>query len=199
MNEGDLIGAVLRETEAVIGQVPELSDFVGESLADLQYDPEEARDLPVATRISGMQGATSARTANLVRAIADAAPVLCWQQTYSEAQVGAEFLAGYGWLNLVSPEGPFISDEIRVAVGYWEKGLTYPQHAHAPEEIYIVLAGGAVFESEGREPVAATPGDVIHHAPNQMHGIAMTDTPLLAMAFWKGEGLMNKSRLERVA
>ena len=199
MNESGLIDAVLRETEAVVGHVAELSDFVGESLANLRYDPEEARHLPVASRVSDMQGATSTRTANLVRAITDAAPVLRWQQTYSEAQVGAEFLAGYGWFNLVSPDGPFISDEIRVAVGYWEEGLTYPQHAHAPEEIYIVLAGGAVFESEGRDPIAATPGDTIHHAPYQMHGMAMPNAPLLAMAFWKGDGLMNKSRLERVA
>ena len=199
MNAGDLISAVLRETDAVIGQVPDLSDFVGEALANLQFDPEEARDLPVASHVSGMQDATSTRTANLVRAITDAAPVLRWQQTYSEAQVGAEFLAGYGWFNLVSPDGPFISDEIRVTVGYWEEGLTYPQHAHAPEEIYIVLAGGAVFESEGRDPIAATPGDTIHHAPYQMHGMAMPNAPLLAMAFWKGDGLMNKSRLERVA
>ena len=39
----------------------------------------------------------------------------------------------------------------------------------------------------------------IHHAPHQMHGMTMPDAPLLAMAFWKGDGLMNKSRLERVA
>ena len=103
---------------------------------------------------------------------------------------------GYGWFDLVSPDGPYATQALRVSVGYWEQGLTYPSHAHAPEEIYCVLAGSARFQAAGRDDILATPGTLIHHAPGQMHGFAMETQPLLAMAFWKGSGLTDISHFE---
>ena len=197
MSPDTLIDKVLLETRKVVTQFPVLSDFVGNALQDRPRTREQARALPVTDRVAGVLDLTNSQTRSLTRSIADAAHVLRWQQSYSVSEVGAYHLANYGWFNVLSPVGPFISDAFRISVGYWEKGLTYPQHAHTPEEIYLVLAGGAVFESEGRDAVCAGPGDLIHHTPSQWHGFSAEDSPILAMAFWKGSGLLAKSTLER--
>ena len=199
MNAEGLIRAVFDETRSLVAVDDALTAFASGLSIDLPLIKVSPRALPVTDRIGDLLTVASEETRGLVAAIAAASAALCWEQSYSKEEVGAHYLANYGWFNLASPGGPFVSEALRVSVGYWEAGLTYPQHAHEPEEMYVVLAGEAVVKSEGCDPVRAKPGTIIRHTPNQWHGFTMEDRPLLAMAFWKGDGLMNKSRLERVA
>ncbi len=141
----------------------------------------------------------SRATEALTDAIRRTASVLQWSQSYSEAEVGARFLQGYAWFDLVSPNGPFCHGGLRVAVGYWAQGLHYPEHKHGPEEVYCVLAGSATFSAAGRAPVTAGPGDLIHHPPWMPHAIDMADSSLLAIAFWRGVGLTDVSQLGAVS
>jgi mannose-6-phosphate isomerase-like protein (cupin superfamily) len=146
--------------------------------------------LPAVLELSGKQ------TRTVVQAICDAASSLNWQQSYTHSDgFDRAYLDNYGWFNLVSPDGVFLSDTIRVSVGYWGKGLSYVEHWHEPEEFYLVLAGGAEFHSKGRAPRRCGPGDVVHHLPNQPHSIEMNNGPLLAAAFWRGERLLRKPDL----
>ena len=195
MTPDDALTALLIATRNLVSATPALRDFTGPRLERLGYARPAAQSLPVADRLPALMPLAAPATAEITFAVLAAAPHLHWQQSYSEAQVGAHYLANYGWFNLVSPEGPYVAQDFRISVGYWEQGLTYPQHAHAPEEIYCVLAGGATFASDGRAAQTAGAGELIHHAPNQMHGFAMEETPLLAMAFWKGDALTAKPTL----
>ncbi|MBY6142344.1 hypothetical protein KUV26_23210 [Leisingera daeponensis] len=143
---------------------------------------------------SGRQA--SEATAPAVAALVSALPRLRWQQTYTEADgFSRDWLDNYGWINLISPEGLYQSDEIRLSIGYWGAGQQYGEHSHAPEETYLILAGKARFHSEGRPAQDAGPGDTIHHAPHQKHAIDMVPGPLLAAAFWRGDALLEKSDL----
>jgi mannose-6-phosphate isomerase-like protein (cupin superfamily) len=184
---------LLAETRARVAATPALAAFVGDTLdGDLPFAPLPPVRLPAVALAESMDPDDP-----LARAVIAAAPDLHWQQSYTAADgFDADYLARYGWFNLVSPDGAFLSDAIRVSVGYWGTGLHYTEHWHAPEEIYLVLAGGARFHSQGRAPVDARPGDMIHHAPNQKHAIDMVPGPLLAKAFWKGAALMAKSGLK---
>ncbi len=184
--------ALLQKTcQAVAGQ-PALAEFVGPALRpDLPLAETPPFGLPVTTLV--LRGDWPDP---LAAAVKNAAPLVRWQQSYSKADgFSADYLNRYGWFNLVSSEGHFVADEIRVSIGYWGAGLIYREHWHAPEEIYLVLAGGARFLAEGRAPVDARAGDRIHHRPNQKHAIEMRPGPLLAMAFWKGSALLEKSGL----
>ena len=185
--------ALLSETRAAISRDPVLRAFVGTALpADLPQIDLPARRLPATALV-----AAGHWSGPLAKAVVAAAPDLYWQQSYTlEDGFDADYLARYGWFNLVSPDGPYLSETLRISVGFWDSGLFYKEHWHAPEEIYLVLAGHAVFNAEGRDPVRAGPGSLIHHLPNQKHSIQMTPGPLLAMAFWKGEALMAKSGLK---
>lgn len=151
--------------------------------------------LPVVDVLPDCLGLASPATERLTRAVIDAAPRVRWRHTYSPAQVGEAFLAGSGWFNLVSPDGPYVSQTCRVSIGYWAAGLDYPDHAHAPEEIYLVLAGSARFRSDGQVPRTLGPGESWHNPGGVMHGALMVPGPLLAIAYWSGPDLNAPSTL----
>ena len=161
-------------------------------------NPLPPADLPATAQLPAMKSLTCEATAPLVDLILAAAPYLHWRQSYTTADPGFDqhYLDNYGWFNLIAPSGPFVSTDLRLSVGYWGQGLTYPGHWHEPEEIYLTLAGGATYISEGRTPVYGGPGTTICHYSNQPHSADFSREPLMAAAFWRGQGLEAKSGLE---
>ena len=130
--------------------------------------------------------------------ILDHADHFYWQQSYTTADPGIDehYLLNYGWTNLVASDGHFVNDQVRISLGYWGPGLKYPIHSHAPEEWYLILAGGCRMYSEGRGSYVVGPGAIIHHTPFQRHGFDRLEIPLLALAFWRGDDLQGKSKME---
>ena len=188
--------ALLAETRAAVAADPALAGFTGPlDWEGLPFRAPEPRTLPAVADLAAYPACAGAGTLPLCRAILAAAPHLHWQQSYTERQVGAEFLAGYGWFNLVSPEGPFLTEGIRISFGTWRGGLTYPRHWHAPEEIYLVVAGAATFVTDGMADALLRAGGTRHHPSNIPHSARMDHGPLLAMAIWKGDRLLDISEL----
>jgi len=152
--------------------------------------------LPVQARIKACPGLASERSLPVVEAIVNASTCLQWQQSYTtEDGFDTNYLHNYGWFNLISPDGPFVSSSLRISFGLWGEGLHYKEHWHEPEETYVVLAGRAVFHSEGRPSRNCRADDVIQHHSNQRHAIDMHPGPLLAMAIWRGQNLTRKPKL----
>ncbi|MBT8455680.1 MAG: hypothetical protein HKO95_07670 [Rhodobacteraceae bacterium] len=180
---------ILYEARKLIAARPELADFAGLPDADLPFAEPEARALSVAELLPGVADLVCRDTRDLTRAIINALPFLRFEQTYGVTQVGAEYLARYGWFNLISPDGPFLSDTMRISIGFWGQGLFYPEHWHTPEEIYCVLAGGCELHAEGCPPLLLSAGESAEIASAQPHSLDMAESPLLAMAIWRGEGL----------
>lgn len=178
---------------------PDIQAFCGATLADdLPASAIRAQRGPATALVEGLEAETCVETQPVVTAIKHAAGHVAWRQSYTTKDAGfdAAYLRNYGWFNLIAPSGPFVSDTIRLSVGYWGQGLSYPRHWHVPEEIYLVLAGRAVFMSEDRAAVDGGPGTTIAHQSNQPHATRMPDAPLLAAAFWRGDQLEAKSGLE---
>ncbi|MEM7378402.1 MAG: dimethylsulfonioproprionate lyase family protein [Pseudomonadota bacterium] len=123
-----------------------------------------------------------------------------WRRTYTEAEVGADFMARYGYYELLGPTGHFHSDTTRAYIGYWGPGLHYPWHEHRAEEIYYALAGGATFEvADDRYPKGV--GESHTHASGERH--AMTTDPngagFLTLAVWRGAGLGENATMSSAA
>ncbi|MFW8635861.1 dimethylsulfonioproprionate lyase family protein [Cribrihabitans pelagius] len=140
-------------------------------------------------------GPAAAEVRALQEALAALAPHAEWRLTYTEAEVGADFLRRFGWFELAGPTGHFHSEQIRMTVGYWGRGLDYPWHQHGPEELYCVLSGQATFLAEGEAPLVLTPGDTRLHAANQPHAMVTGDAPILCFVLWRGEGLAEDPRM----
>ena len=189
---------ILTEMRAYIkAQAPDIAAFCGEALnQDFEFVELPNTQHAIVERLQGCIPLACDATKDLAKAVADAAPYMSWRQSYTDDDgFNDHYLANYSWFNLIAPSGPFVCDTLRISVGYWEKGLFYPRHWHVPEEIYLVLAGEAKFISEGRSDVLGGAGTTIAHVSNQPHAAEMTG-PLLAMAFWRGDGLEGKSKFK---
>ena len=99
-------------------------------------------------------------------AIRAAAPLFHWRQNpnYSAANMGAGFMAGYGYVEFAGPKDAlFHAPDIRVGLLLLGPGLHYPLHAHPAEEIYHPLTDGGLWR-RGEEDWRTVPaGHAIHH------------------------------------
>ncbi len=177
---------------------PDIDAFCGQALMeDHQTTFIAPRSLIWTEAFSVTDLSTEIRLKPVVDAVRSAVNDVRWRQSYSLNDPGFDqnYLDNYGWFNLIAPSGPFISNSMRLSIGYWGQGLHYPRHWHKPEEIYLTLGGSAIYISEGRASVEGGPGTTICHYSNQPHAADFAKAPLLAAAFWRGKGLEAKSQL----
>jgi quercetin dioxygenase-like cupin family protein len=122
--------------------------------------------------------------------IAQAAPLFQWRQNpnYNIANMGAAFMAGYGYVEFAGPRDTlFLAPNIRVGLLLLGAGLHYPLHAHPAEEIYHPLTDGGLWR-RGEEDWRAVPaGEAIHHPPLIPHETKAADDTLLALYCWRGD------------
>jgi hypothetical protein len=153
-------------------------------------------DLMAATRLSSPPRVIAASAflnsalpdTSLGASITQAAPLFRWRQNpnYTSANMGAAFMAGYGYVEFAGPkEALFHAPEIRVGILLLGARLHYPLHAHPAEEVYHPLTDG--LWRRGHEDWRAVPaGHAIHHASMVPHETKATDRTLLALYCWRG-------------
>ncbi|WP_147124260.1 dimethylsulfonioproprionate lyase family protein [Shimia ponticola] len=156
---------------------------------DLSAQQVMPHPCPVAQTMGDRKLPGSRSTRPVIQALRAATPDLEWRQTYSEAEVGAEFLQTYGYVELFGPGGHFRSRKLRGYIGFWGPGLTYDWHAHEAEELYFTLSGNAVFCAHGAPNVMLRTGQARAHHSNQPHLMVTLDRPYLAYAVWRGAGM----------
>lgn len=121
-----------------------------------------------------------------------------WEQSYTKADgvVGEDMLNGYGFAEVIGKHGPFVSTRVRAGIGVWGPDIVYPAHRHAAEEVYVVLAGRAIFrlgEAEAATDAERLPGDAVHVRSMMTHGFRTTDEPLVVFYIWQAGDLREKS------
>jgi quercetin dioxygenase-like cupin family protein len=135
-------------------------------------------------------------SAALAAMLADTAAALTWRRSYSPASVGAEFYENYGYSEFAGLTGPVPSDRLACGVLLMGPQVDYPPHRHEAEEIYVPLAGTALWQ-QGREPWREQPpGAVLCHARHEPHAMRTGREPLLALYLWRSEDLAQSSELD---
>jgi hypothetical protein len=152
-----------------------------------------ARPLPCLRHLRGVASAAQGIERELACQLAAGANRLHWGQTYAASDFGENFLENYGWLEIFGTRGHFAND--RVAGGFLILGptITYPDHHHIAEEIYIPLTGGAGWRKGTSGFVKRDAGDVIHHPSNMNHAMQTGTGALLALYLWQGGPLAQRS------
>jgi hypothetical protein len=178
--------------------LPELAKITGAPLdTGAAYKHIDPVHQPVIDKFDLAKATTTDQFRPLVDLIAKLAPDLCWIRSYKpEDGADPHFLDNYGYINIISPSGPFIEHDRRFMIGFWGLDLTYPEHWHEPEEVYALIAGDAIFRSSGQPARRVGPGDCIVHASNQLHATDMTPGPMLALITWKGGPLMKRASID---
>jgi quercetin dioxygenase-like cupin family protein len=115
------------------------------------------------------------------RKLADQA---CWQE--SQRNIPGVFEGGYAFVALIGPEGQLRSDKFKVGLFIQQPDIFYPPHAHNAEEFYFLLSGNPKWRA-GKRMFTANPGDLIHHAPSEIHSMETMHEPFLAIWAWIGD------------
>ena len=110
-----------------------------------------------------------------------------WRQTYKGTLIGERFLNEFGCYGLIGPESPFHSKKICAWVVYMPKNFYYPWHHHPAEEMYLCLAGEAVFRRENCPDIRLGSGGIIEHTANQPHAMETLEHPVMAYVVWRNE------------
>jgi len=79
--------------------------------------------------------------ARVASAIKGLAPELCWRLKASGDPVFANGYANADILGSV-PEALEQRDDVRIGLSLMAPGITYPDHSHPPEEVYLALSRG---------------------------------------------------------
>ena len=179
------------QLSALPSAAPFLPDWPGLAVTRVT----QPRRLPVCRWLDSLEPLAAPETRALVRELVAAAETLEWRQTYSEADFGPEFLERYGWTELVGLRGPIPSE--KVACGFLMLGpeTEYPAHAHEAEEIYLPLAGEALWMRGEQGFAARAPGETIEHSSWTPHATRTGEQPLLALYVWRGGDLAAKSKI----
>jgi mannose-6-phosphate isomerase-like protein (cupin superfamily) len=157
--------------------------------------PLAPQPLPVLAWLPALSALAVPTTRPLLERLAAAAADLAWRQTYRADEVGPAFLARYGWAELVGPAGVWPTAAARLGFLLLGPEALYPPHAHAAEEIYLVLAGTADWRRGGEPWRPRPPGALVHHPPGLPHATRTADQPLLALYVWWGEDAGGRARI----
>ena len=181
------LARLLVETLAPLG---EAEPFLAEAPPLVANRAQTPRTLPVCAALQTL----SERSA-LVDALVEAAPSLEWRQTYSATDFGEEFLRRYGWTELIGLRGPIASSRLAAGFLLLGAGVEYPSHAHEAEELYLPLAGRALWR-RGTEPfIERAPGEAVFHSAWTPHAMRTLSEPMLAAYLWRGGDLAAKSKI----
>ena len=154
---------------------------------DIKKQKVDPFHIPASDLMQNETGLLTEDYAELRDAFISASPYAHWRQTYKGTAIGEKFLNEFGCYGLIGPESPFQSEKIRAWVVYMPKKFYYPWHHHPAEEMYLCLAGEAVFRRENCPDIRLGSGGIMEHMANQPHSMETLENPVMAYVVWRNE------------
>ena len=135
--------------------------------------------------IQSMTG-TPSLAARHALALAAIEPQLTWVQRQGADELGEPFKSGHANATIIGRNGLEARQDVWIGASLIAPGVTYPDHRHPPEEVYVVLSPGEWRQEHDawHEP---GPGGVVYNPPNILHAMRSSTAPLLATwCLWAG-------------
>lgn len=171
-----------------------------ELLPELDFDcPDrlfEPRSLPVQEYLPRLSSMATTPYRAIIDSLIQTQSDLRFGQTYSVTDFGAGFLRQYGWIKLLGPDAYWHSDQLASGFLILGDDVTYPQHSHQAEEIYLPISGNAEWYRQDRGWQKQSAGSLIHHASKVKHATRTIGEPLIALYLWRGGDLNQKSDIQ---
>ncbi len=96
---------------------------------------------------------------------------------------------------MIGPTGQIIHETVRFGFLFQRESVSYPDHSHAAEELYLILKGAAEWQIDGRQLGIQRAGQFLHHLPWQSHAMLTEHQSMLSMWGWVGDIGMRHYRL----
>ena len=182
---------LLHEVQALFASLPEAAPFLAHWPLTEKRRTVPAQGLLVTAHLEHLTAPTQTRP--VLNALRGASAGLAWRQTYGAADFGADFLQGYGWSEFIGLRGPVPSTVVACGVLLLGPGIEYPLHKHQATELYLPIAGQALWK-RGSGPYEAVPaGQPILHPAWMPHATRCEGQGLAALYLWMGGDLAAKS------
>jgi quercetin dioxygenase-like cupin family protein len=118
----------------------------------------------------------------LAAAFARLEPRLCWRRREASGpSASANFAGGHANAMVAGPGGLEPRADVWLGVTLLAPHVRYPDHAHPPEETYLVLSEGE-FSQGGGAWFRPGVGGSFYNEPGVVHAMRSLEVPLLA--FW---------------
>ena len=163
-------GAVAKVFAAAIDPGPAGSG-TGEALAVTALFPVALK--PLVARADAL--------GDLALALQDLSADLVWT---TRKTVGPTASAGFATAHanclLIGPSGMEAREDIWIGISLMAPGTRYPDHDHAPEEVYLVLSPGQFWHGDAAW-ITPGVGGTVHNVPGIRHAMRAQDAPFLAI------------------
>ena len=124
--------------------------------------------------------------AALADAFQELSPLLHWRRKTGPGCSDAPFMDGHANTQILGPEGLEQRSDVVLGASLLAPQVTYPDHDHPPEEIYVVMSEGDWFTRASGWYTTGS-GGIVHHAPGMVHAMRSGTSPLLAVwCLWVG-------------
>lgn len=118
----------------------------------------------------------------LARTLAQLEPHFAWRRR-SRADPGNEpFYSGHANALIVGPGGLEDRPDVWIGASLMAPHLTYVDHDHPPEEVYLALTPGQWWNA-AMDWTSPGVGGLIYNPPGILHNMRAADTPFLALWF----------------
>lgn len=139
-----------------------------------------AETLPVCAWLApALERARTALPPALIGPLEQLTPRLAWRQRKGSEAVPA-FFAGHANAMLIGPDGFEASEEANVGLTLMAPGVTYVDHRHPPEEVYLALSEGE-WRNEDFDWRSPGLGGTLYNRPGVVHAMRSGAQPFLAL------------------
>ena len=166
-----------RETERCVRKTFALLDGAVGPAREGGHRLPACSSLPQALRTAGSAAPALAGIAATFEILE---PSLAWSQRNGGSSASANFMAGHANAMVVGPGGIENRDDAWVGISLLAPHVRYPDHQHAPEEVYLALSPGEFRQADGRwfEPGV---GETFFNKPSIVHAMRSGRAPLFAV------------------
>lgn len=107
---------------------------------------------------------------------------LHWERRRSSRPEDGAFHDGHANAMLIGPGGIEQREDVWVGVTLLAPGITYPEHSHPPEEVYLAFTPGEWWNAE-MDWTEPGPAGLIYNPPGILHAMRAGPSSFLAMWF----------------
>lgn len=105
---------------------------------------------------------------------------LGWWRRKGVSAMDQPFYDGHANAMLIGPGGLEQREDVMVGVSLMAPAIQYPDHSHAPEEVYLAFTEGEWWNSD-MEWTEPGPGGLIYNPPGILHAMRSGSKPFLAL------------------
>ncbi len=168
---------------------PPMAAAAGRVFERLNASVGLAAEIPTAERLpvcrhldaiySGMEGGASPLP-EIASAFMTLETRLDWQRRRTSTLTDQPFHDRHANATLIGPGGLEQREDLWVGVTVMAPGVTYPDHSHPPEEVYLAFTEGEWWNAE-MDWTSPGPGGLIYNPPGILHAMRSGEKPFLAL------------------